>query len=288
MNCCRPNPAWMNFCRLNGKLISGKGVIRNPQNGWEYEVLRILAQGGMSTTYLVYDRQNCKLAVLKAINAELALRSKAREMFEREARILKSLEHPAIPKYYDFFDTRERYFLVMEMVHGKNLDQIVSPVSPTQAIEWLLQTSSILDYLHKRNPPLIHRDIKPGNLILRYRNCQITLIDFGAVKEATTPPGTRIATPGYGAPEQQSGKPCTQSDFYSLGMTLIYLLTRRSPSQFHVASKYKFAGLEDAGIPKALVSLIATLTAFLPEDRPQSVAEVTNLLRETFEQVKVY
>ena len=90
MNCCRPNPACLNFCRLNGKLISGKGVIRNSQNGWEYEVLRILAQGGMSTTYLVYDYQNCKLAVLKAINAELALRAKAREMFQREARISRA------------------------------------------------------------------------------------------------------------------------------------------------------------------------------------------------------
>lgn len=282
MNCCRPNPACLNFCRLNGKLISGKGVIRNSQNGWEYEVLRILAQGGMSTTYLVYDYQNCKLAVLKAINAELALRAKAREMFQREARILQSLEHPAIPKYYDFFDTQERYSLVMEMIHGKSLDRIPT-VTPIQAIEWLLQTSSILDYLHGRNPPLIHRDIKPENLILRYSTGKITLIDFGAVKEATTPPGTKIVTPGYGAPEQQRGTPCVQSDFYSLGTTLIYLLTKRSPSDFYITSKYKFAGLEAADISPVLVSLIDTLTAFLPEDRPRCATEVSNLLTDTLE-----
>ena len=282
MNCCRPNPACLNFCRLNGKLISGKGVIRNSQNGWEYEVLRILAQGGMSTTYLVYDYQNCKLAVLKAINAELALRAKAREMFQREARILQSLEHPAIPKYYDFFDTQERYSLVMEMIHGKSLDRIPT-VTPIQAIEWLLQTSSILDYLHGRNPPLIHRDIKPENLILRYSTGKITLIDFGAVKEATTPPGTKIVTPGYGAPEQQRGTPCVQSDFYSLGTTLIYLLTKRSPSDFYITSKYKFAGLEAVDISPVLVSLIDTLTAFLPEDRPRCATEVSNLLTDTLE-----
>lgn len=280
MKCCRPNPSCLNFCRLDGKLISGQGVIRNSQNGWEYEVLRILAQGGMSSTYLVYSYQNKKLAVLKEINAELALRAKGREMFQREARILQSLQHPGIPKYYDFFDTRERYSLVMEMVHGTNLEQMPI-VTATQALEWLLQTSSILDYLHGCNPPLIHRDIKPGNLILRYNNRQITLIDFGAVKEATTPPGTRIATPGYGAPEQQKGSPCIQSDFYALGTTLIYLLTKQSPTKFYIHSQRKFVGLENAGIPASLVPAIDNLTAFFPEDRPQNAAEVSTLLRDT-------
>ena len=170
----------------------------------------------------------------------------------------------------------------MEMIHGKSLDRIPT-VTPIQAIEWLLQTSSILDYLHGRNPPLIHRDIKPENLILRYSTGKITLIDFGAVKEATTPPGTKIVTPGYGAPEQQRGTPCVQSDFYSLGTTLIYLLTKRSPSDFYITSKYKFAGLEAADISPVLVSLIDTLTAFLPEDRPRCATEVSNLLTDTLE-----
>lgn len=285
MTCCRPNPSCLNFCRLNGELIAGQGVIRNSQNGWEYEVLRVLARGGMSMTYLVYNYQNNKLAVLKEIDAELALKAKAREMFRREARILQSLQHPGIPEYYDFFDTQERYSLVMEMVHGKNLDQITA-VGASQALEWLIQTSDILDYLHQRNPPLIHRDIKPANLILRYSNGKITLIDFGAVKEATAPPGTRIVTPGYGSPEQQKGSPCVQSDIYALGTTLIYLLTQQSPIKFYIPTQFKFVGLEAAGVPSALIPAIESLTAFLPEDRPQTAAEASNLLKNTLKLLK--
>jgi serine/threonine-protein kinase len=280
LKCCHPNPPCRYFCRLNGKLIAGQGVIRNPETGWEYEVLKILALGGMSTTYLVYSYQLRKLAVLKEISAELLHKSKAREMFQREARVLKSLQHPGIPQYYDFFCTQEHYFLVMEMVHGQNLEQIV-PVSPIQAIKWLQEVSNILNYLHLRNPPVIHRDIKPANLILRYQPPQIVLIDFGAVKEATAPPGTRIATPGYSAPEQQKGLPCIQSDFYALGTTLIYLITKQSPSNFYDSRQHKFIDLESIGIPPTLIRVILALTAFDPKERPQHATEVNLLLQKS-------
>jgi serine/threonine protein kinase len=284
LNCCRPNPACINFCRLNGKLIAGQGVLQNPENGWEYEVLRTLVQGG-SNTYLIYNYQINGLAVLKEIRAELVRKPKAREMFLREARILQSLEHPGIPKYYDFFWTNEYYSLVMEMIHGQNLQQI-SSTTPTEAIEWLLQVSQILDYLHKRNPPVIHRDIKPANLILRHHPRELVLIDFGAVKEATTPPETCIFTPGYGAPEQQEGLPCIQSDFYTLGTTLIYLLTKRSPTKFYLSRQGIFTGLKEAGIDPVVVSLILTLTERNPKNRPQNATEVIELLQNSLKALK--
>lgn len=279
MECCRPNPPCQNFCRLDGRLISGKGFIRNSTGDREYEVLKTIAYGGMSTTYLTYDYHNSRLAVLKEIDSQLAKKAKARELFEREATMLRALECRGIPKFYDFFATEEQYSLVMEMIHGQNLE-LIQPVDSIQAIDWMLQLCEILDYLHGRNPPIIHRDIKPANLILRYNPREIVLIDFGAVKEATAPPGTRIVTPGYGAPEQQQGIPCIQSDFYGVGTTLIYLLTKQSPRNFFLPRQAKFEGLEAAGIPRSLVKIISVLTALSPLKRPQNAREAISLLQE--------
>ncbi len=279
MECCRPNPPCLYFCRLDGRLIKGKGVIVNPKTGWEYEVLETLAIGGMSTSYLVYSYYHKKLAVLKEISAELAQKAKGRQMFQREARILSSLEHSGIPRYYDFFDTSERYSLIMELIHGQNLEKIPT-YTTLQVIDWMIELSEILGYLQNLNPPVIHRDIKPANLILRYNPRQIVLIDFGAVKEATTPPGTRIATPGFGAPEQSTGNPCIQSDFYALGATLIYFVTKRVPTHFYDLNQKKFVGLEAIGIPQSLVQVIENLTEFSPENRPQNAIAVKELLQQ--------
>ena len=280
MECCRPNPPCLYFCRLDGHFLErGQGVIVNPETGWEYEVLEILAVGGMSNSYLVYSYHHKKLAVLKEISIELAQKAKAREMFQREARILSSLEHSGIPRYYDFFSTSDRYSLIMELIHGKNLEQI-STHTTLQVIDWMIELSDILGYLHTLQPPVIHRDIKPANLILRYNPRQIVLIDFGAVKEATTPPGTRIATPGFGAPEQTTGKPCIQSDFYALGASLIYFLTKQLSSHFYDLNQKKFVGLEAIGIPQPLVQVIEKLTEFFPENRPRNAIAVKELLQQ--------
>ena len=280
MECCRPNPPCSYFCRLNGRLIKGQGVIVNPDNGREYEVLKTLAIGGMSTSYLVYSYNRQKLAVLKEINTELAQHAKGREMFQREAKILRSLKHSGIPQYYDFFATKERYSLLMEYIPGRNLEQIKS-YTTIEVIDWAIELCDILRYLQHLPLPIIHRDIKPANLILRYNPRQIVLIDFGAVKEVTTPPGTRIATPGFGAPEQNAGNPCIQSDFYALGATMIYFITKRLPTHFYNLNRRKFVGLEEIGISPILVRAIENLTAFYPEHRPQNAIAVKELLQQT-------
>jgi serine/threonine-protein kinase len=279
VKCCRPNPPCINFCRLDGRLISGQGVIRNPDSGYEYEVLKILAQGGMSNTYLVYNYQIGKLSVLKEISSELSSVAKARELFQREARVLQSLEHRGVPKFYDFFATNDYYSLIMEMIYGPSLDKL-KPKNQTQAVEWIWQVAKILDYLHQLPHPVIHRDIKPGNLILRYNPQEIVLIDFGAVKEVTVEPGTRIATAGYSSPEQKRGLSYLQSDFYALGTTLIYLLTRQSPSKFYNPALRKFVHLQAVGIPANLVNIISRLTEFDVHNRPENAAEVMSLLQE--------
>lgn len=280
MECCRPNPPCSNFCRLDGRLIKGQGVIVNPDNGREYEVLKTLAIGGMSTSYLVYSYDRQKLAILKEISTELSQVAKAREMFQREARVLSSLKHPGIPQYYDFFSSSKRYSLLMEFIPGQNLEQIKT-YTTIEIIDWAIELCEILRYLQNLPHPVIHRDIKPANLILRYNPHQIVLIDFGAVKEVTTPPGTRIATPGFGAPEQNEGKPCIQSDFYALGATIIYFVTRRLPTHFYDFNQRRFVGLEEIGISPLLVKAIETLTEYHPKNRPQNAIAVRELLQQT-------
>jgi serine/threonine-protein kinase len=235
------NPPGTLFCMHCGEPIVIERTIRH------YQVLRILGQGGMGTTNLAWDRHKARspapgssaaasLVVLKEMNADMAQIPKAQELFEREARTLKTLKHPGIPQFFDFFVEGGKKYLAMEMLHGQDLEKRIyqrGPVTPQQAIEWMTQTCEVLDYIHSQQPPIIHRDIKPANLLVRHRDNGITVLDFGAVKEIGTPPGTRIGVEGYTAPEQDRGKPVTQSDLYAIGPTLIFLLTGENPQKFY-------------------------------------------------------
>lgn len=208
----------------------------------QYQLLQTLGQGGMGTTYLAWTPQlpgkkaGSGLLVLKEMNADMAEIAKAQELFEREARTLENLNHPGIPQFYEFFVEAGKKYLAMELIHGQDLEKQVyntGPVLPRQAIEWMIQTCKVLDYIHEQDPPLIHRDIKPANLMVRSRDNQIVVLDFGAVKEIGTPLGTRIGAEGYSAPEQDRGQPVTQSDLYAVGATLIFLLTGESPRKYY-------------------------------------------------------
>lgn len=253
-----------------------------------YQVLKTLGQGGMGTTYLALDSMiisgQSPLLVLKEINADLVEVAKAQELFTREARILQSLDHPNIPRYYASFIDQGKKYLALELVHGENIENYVRRlgiIEVNKAVAWIHQICGILDYLHSRTPPLIHRDIKPANLILRYRDNQIVLLDFGAVKEVGTPLKTKISSEGgYSAPEQNQGKPCPQSDIYALGSTLIFLLTGKSPLDFYTKLDhgYGFDLQGEPGIPSFLQTLINQLTQEQPSDRPQSAKEVAQAL----------
>ena len=138
------------FCIHCGQPLSVQQTIRH------YQVLRTLGQGGMGTTYLAWDAAGViagkpQLLVLKQMNADMAKIAKAQELFEREAYTLKSLNHSGIPKYYDFFVEGGKKYLAMELVHGQDLEKRIyttGPVTPNQAIAWMIQTCDILDYLH--------------------------------------------------------------------------------------------------------------------------------------------
>ncbi|MDJ0634516.1 MAG: protein kinase [Xenococcaceae cyanobacterium MO_188.B29] len=251
------NPPDSIFC-----MHCGQPLVEKEQFVGPYQILRTLGKGGMGTTYLVWDKTQKNqgvplLLVLKEMNADMLRIAKARELFDREARVLKSLDHPGIPKYYDFFVQDDHKYLVMELIHGHNLEQFIyqrGPLDHERVVKWMIQVCQIITYLHNLQPPLVHRDIKPANLILRNLDSRLMLLDFGAVKELGTSLETRIGVEGYSAPEQYRGKPCPQSDIYGIGATIIFLITGKTPMQYY---RYKGARYEFdiATIPNLAPSL---------------------------------
>jgi len=282
------NPQSNLFCIHCGEPIKVDRTVRH------YQVLRTLGQGGMGTTTLAWDREKAKaqkpgsspaasLVVLKEMNADMAQIVKAQELFEREAKTLKALNHPGIPQFFDFFVEGGKKYLVMEMLHGEDLEKRIykcGPVPPQQALEWMIQTCEVLGYIHSQKPPLVHRDIKPANLLVRHRDNGISVIDFGAVKEIGTPPGTRIGVEGYTAPEQDRGQPLPQSDLYAIGPTLIFLLTGEGPQKFYgkLARGYGFKLNNIPTIAPKLRETILRTTAANPGERFQTAQQLAQAL----------
>ncbi|MEX0267948.1 protein kinase [Leptolyngbyaceae cyanobacterium UHCC 1019] len=281
------NPSDNLFCIHCGQPIRVDKTVR------QYQILRVLGRGGMGTTYLVWNPTGLskssgmpdgKLQVLKEMNADVAHIPKAQELFVREANTLRSLNHPGIPRYYDFFMEGDKKYLVMELIHGQDLEKRVrkqGAVSIQEAIAWMAQVCEVLTYLHSRPTPMIHRDIKPGNLLVRTLDNQIVVLDFGAVKALAIAPGTRIGAEGYSAPEQVQGRPVIQSDLYAIAPTLVFLLTSISPQRF-----YKKQGramrlcLEDeARISQNLRAVIEQATAVDISDRYQTAQELSQALK---------
>ena len=271
------NPPNTLFCVHCGQPMTSERQIDR------YYILKTLGQGGMGTTYLAWD--TAKLLVLKEMNADMAAIPKAQELFEREAKILQSLHHPGIPEYYDFFVASGRKYLAMELIHGQDLDLYVmerGQVTLAQAIDWMIQLCEILGYIHQQQPPLIHRDIKPANILVRTIDKRIFLLDFGAVKEIGTLGGTKIGAPDYMAPEQNNGQPCTQSDLYAIGPTLIFLLTGRNPADFIELQPdgYRFNLAAVAIVTPQVQALIDKVTQRRSRDRYLTAADLATALQQ--------
>jgi serine/threonine protein kinase len=217
-------------------------ALHQPQEllGDRYRILEVLGQGGIGTTYKAEDLQTQQQVALKALSLRRITDWKVLELFEREARVLSYLKHPAIPRYLNYFqvDTPENrwFYLVQELAAGRSLATWVKEgwrIGETEARQLAIQVLEVLSYLHSLNPPVIHRDIKPQN-ILRRPDGQIFLVDFGAVqdtyRDTLTQGSTVVGTYGYMAPEQFRGKAVLATDLYGLGATLLFLLTHQSPA----------------------------------------------------------
>lgn len=204
-----------------------------------YRVQSVLGQGSTGITFAVEDVDTHQQYALKALSLKGIQDWKQLELFEREAQVLSRLDHPAIPHYIDYFQTdtaEDRWFyIVQELAPGKSLADLLKDswrASQDEVRQLALQLLDILKYLHELNPPIVHRDIKPQNII-RSENGQVYLVDFGAVQNVyhnTMMGSTVVGTYGYMAPEHFQGKAVPATDLYSLGATLLFLLTHYSPA----------------------------------------------------------
>src|SRR5713226_4723993 len=202
-----------------------------------YRIIRQLGQGGMGAVYEAVDE---RLDTTVALKETLFAEEKLRKQFEREARLLARLHHPALPRVSDHFTEREGEFLVMQYIAGDDLSAMSAqrggPFPPDQVFAWADQLLDALDYLHTQDPQIVHRDIKPQNLKLTARG-QIILLDFGLAKgqagdlsRATTSASIFGYTPNYAPLEQVQGLGTdARSDLYSLAATLYHLLTGVKP-----------------------------------------------------------
>jgi serine/threonine protein kinase len=202
-----------------------------------YRVVRQLGQGGMGAVYEAVDQ---RLDTVVALKETFFADERLRKQFEREARLLARLHHPALPRVSDHFSEGDGQFLVMQYIPGDDLSEMMNrksgPFPPHQVLTWADQLLDALDYLHTQDPQIVHRDIKPQNLKLTSRG-QIILLDFGLAKgqsgeisKVTTSASIFGYTPNYAPLEQIQGLGTdSRSDLYSLAATIYHLLTGIKP-----------------------------------------------------------
>src|SRR6266550_1002823 len=202
-----------------------------------YRIVRQLGEGGMGAVYEAIDE---RLDATVALKETFFADERLRKQFEREARLLARMHHPALPRVSDHFAEGEGQFLVMQFITGEDLAHMLTvkqgPFPPDQVLTWADQLLDALDYLHTQDPQIIHRDIKPQNLKLTSRG-QIVLLDFGLAKgfagqlTAVTSLASIFGyTPNYAPLEQIQGKGTDpRSDIYALGATLYHLVTNVKP-----------------------------------------------------------
>lgn len=248
-----------------------------------YRIIRVLGHSGFGITYLGEEQPTGKWVVVKELKVEVAVKPKAREPFEREARTLAELD-PArgVPDILDFFAEGARAYLVMEFIEGESLAKVIAKrrhLPEDEVVQIALKLLDTLAYIHEQG--VIHRDIKPENVMMR-KDGSLVLLDFGAVKEAATvllslegkPTSSIIYTAGYAPPEQMRGMSANQTaDLYALGATLIHLLTGQHPASLIDPQTGDYRWQHLVSVSPQLAAAINKATAYRPMDRYQTAAE---------------
>jgi tRNA A-37 threonylcarbamoyl transferase component Bud32 len=210
-----------------------------------YTILSKAGVGGQGTAYFADSIKHTdighKSVVLKEyvlpVYPDVRVRRKAAERFQAEAGMLKRLHHPQIAEFIDLFVEDHRAYVVMELVEGRTLKELVAAEGPSPesaVVDIATQILEILCYLHEQTPPVIHRDLTPDNVMLD-ADGRVKLIDFSVAQEASSGvTGSVVGKPNYISPEQFRGKPTIQSDLYSLGATMFFLLVGHDPSPISI------------------------------------------------------
>lgn len=256
-----------------------------------YRLQARIARGGTSTVYRALDSASgCQVAV-KHLPGHI---EPLQRSFEREARLLRGLQHPGLPTLLDHFVEEDGLFLVTTLVEGVDLGRELScraaPFALPDVLGWADQALEVLEYLHGRQPPILHRDIKPHNLKLR-ADGRLVLLDFGLAREACAQTSLPGHTPSYAPPEQIRGEGTTPaSDLYALGASLYDLLTGLRPPD---ALRRTLARLEarpdpllplhevNPAVPPAIARAIHTALALAPEQRYHSASAMRLALRQS-------
>lgn len=251
----------------------------------KYEIWKEVGRGGMSIVYLARDnRLNKQWAVKEIKNDGSKSTTTLLKGLEREANILKNVDHPVLPRIVDIINQEGTIYVVMDFIEGTTIsDRLKKEGAQPQelVIEWGLQLASALDYLHNMNPPVIYRDMKPSNVMIKPEG-GVKLIDFGTAKEyiiENNADTTALGTRGYAAPEQFGDskgrgiyKTDARTDIYNLGATLYHIVTGKNPSE----PPYEMRPIREwnPGLSSGLEKIILKCTQPNPNDRYQNCSEL--------------
>lgn len=246
----------------------------------KYRILDIVGKGGMSVVYLARNERANKSWAIKEVRkvGEENLEVKKNSLMA-ETEMLKKLSHPNLPTIVDVIETNDTYLVVMDYIEGNDLGRIINEYgaqSQEKVVEWGKQLCDVLGYLHTREQPIIYRDLKPANIMLK-PDGNIMLIDFGTAREvkvADAADTISLGTRGYAAPEQfgANAKTDARTDIYCLGATMYHLVTNHNPS----TEPYVMEPIRkrNPSLSVGLEKIILKCTQPNPSDRYQSCAEV--------------
>ncbi|MCU0513685.1 MAG: serine/threonine-protein kinase [Anaerolineae bacterium] len=252
-----------------------------------YKIDAMLGGGGQGAVYRARDLNFPEAKRLVAVKemlitaADPGMRASSMKTFQREANILATLTHPAIPRIYDFFDQNDRAYLVMEYINGRDLEAILNMTKKLpieKIIDWAIELCDVLSYLHTydEQQPIIFRDMKPANIMIDGLG-KVRLIDFGIAKVfiATDKKHTQIGTEGYSAPEQYKGQANPLSDIYALGATLHHVITRKDP-RLETPFSFPERPMKDFNpdVSAELQMIIDRAVAYEAKDRWQACADM--------------
>jgi predicted Ser/Thr protein kinase len=244
--CGVANPPGERYCqRCSTPLPTAPGTMLHGR----YRIERLLAIGGFGAVYLASDTKagNRPVAVKDMICADPQEFSIRLNFFRREADILRSLEAvPIVPRVYDFIEQGQSAHLVLEFIRGQDLLKLMEannnqPFPVEQVIDWGKSICDILTHMHSLSPPIVHRDVKPDNIMLLEDRRSIKMIDFGTARDLgrtskeKQAAKTRVYTEGYAPPEQIVGKPEPRSDLFALAGTMYHLATGKAPEGHYTA-----------------------------------------------------
>lgn len=272
-------------CLDAGTLLNGR-----------YLVEFVLGRGGMGAVYFARDQAQSgePLAVKEMrVSCDGTTQAEAVEQFRQEALFLYHLEHPGLVKVKDFFCENGRYYLTMNYVRGKTLSELLraqsQPFAVPEVLEWARQLLDVLEYLHSQNPPILFRDMKPGNVIVEASG-KISLVDFGIARFLIEGQATATILQGVGTAEYcpleqyQGGGTDQRSDIYSLGATLYHLLTLKPPP---LASEVALSGrpvpslrMRYPQIPTLLEEMVLRMLELRKENRYTTVKQVRAALEK--------